>query len=513
MKNAFKFHITLIVAVWFSITACSDIKEENNGDITLSSSSTDIASSSNSSTDIASLSSSSTDYTQSIPDAMKGVIGYGYDIIGGYAKSSDIKAAVLDLNKLTKDNLVLRDVNLTSGEFNTIISEGITKYQSQISNNISTSTSGSYIIGSFSAEIKDNFGESRVSNSSYMFSTSTNRIIRDAYNIKDREDLDKYLTERFKSDLENMTYSQIIQRYGTHVMLGGVLGARLDYHYSVKKKSGTYASNLEALVSAKVEANISAFKVEGGGSLTFDKQTEFNRSFEESSESAKTLVFGGKPEYAQSVQSKKDYDSWINSIEGNEVWIDYYHNSLLPISELITDNLRKLALEAAINEHLDSNKIEITNEPPPEWPNVYETKSFSIPGELEVNGNVFNQPKVQIYFNEIDGMHTDGMAEMKRQEYKTVAFLFSLEIKEVNDGNQYIFIYNTQEKDNKLAEIELHTPNKNDWVSMSGETSDINIESFTEKSFVIRFDATSSGLLSRHTWKSRNMSVKLRFKK
>jgi len=504
MKNAFKFHIALIVAIWFSITACSNINEENNGDIALSSNSTDVAL----------LSSSSTDYTQSIPIAIKSVIGYGYDITGKYAKSNEVKAAVLDLNKLAKDNLVLKDVNLNYGEFSTTTGEGITKYQSKTSNKVSASTSSGYKFWSFSAEAKVNFGEERVSNSSYIFSTSTSYIVKDAYNIKDREDLDEYLTERFKSDLESMTYSQIIQKYGTHVMLGGVLGARLDYHYSVKKKSGTYASNLEALVSTRVEASLKVLKA--GGDIKFEGQKDFSNTFEESSESAKTLVFGGKPEYAQSVQSKRDYDLWISSIEGNEVWIDYYPNSLLPISELITDNLRKFALEAAINEHLDSNKIEIIDEF--EWPNVYETKSFSIPKDVEVNGHgVFEQPKVQIYFNEIDGMHTDGMAEMKRLEYKTVAFLFSLDIKKANAGNQYLFIYNTQkenkEKDNKLAEIVLNTPQKNVWEAVSGETSDIDIESFTEKSFIIRFDASSGIPEGMGKWYGKNMSLKLRFKK
>jgi len=522
MKNTFKFHsymiVTLIVAIWFSITACSNSNEENNGDIALNSSSTDSSSSftditspSSSSTDIASSSSSSIDYTQSIPIAMKGVIGYGYDITDEYAKSWRIKAAVLDLNKLAKDNLVLEDVSLKSGEFSTTIAEGITEYQSKISTQVSTSPSGSNIFGSFSKEVKANFGESKVSNSSYVFSTTTNRIVKDAYNIKNRDDLDKYLTERFKSDLESMTNSQIIEKYGTHVMLGGVLGARLDYHYSIKKKSGTSVRNLEALVSSKVDADIKIFKA--GESSSFEKTQEFSDAFEESTETTKTLVFGGKPEYAQSVQSKQDYDEWIKSIEGNEIWSDYYPGSLLPISELITDNLRKATLEAAINEHLDSNKIVITKEF--EWPNIYETESFSIPGEREVNDNgIFKQPKEQIYFNDFEDMHTDGMAEMERHGYKTVAFLFSLDIKEVNDGYQQIFIYNTQEeneeKDNKLAEIRLDTPNKNDWIAMSGETSDIKIVNFTEQSFIIRFDASGH---DEDTWKNRNVYVKLRFKK
>lgn len=85
----------------------------------------------------------------------------------------------------------------------------------------------------------------------------------------------------------------------------------------------------------------------------------------------------------------------------------------------------------------------------------------------------------------------------------------------VNDGYQHILVYNTQDgndnNNNKVAEIKLDTPDKNDWVlAVSAETPDVNISSFTENSFIIRFDASGQ---NSDTWKNRNMSVKLRFKK
>jgi len=495
MKNAFKFHsymiVTLLVVIWFSITACSNSNEDTT------------------------LSSNSTDNTQSIPSTMKVVIGYGYDITSKYANPSEIKAAVLDLNKLVEDNMVLRNPNLSFGEYSSIVGKEINEYQSKISSNLSKTGHGSDFLGiaAFSKEVKTNFGESRVNSSLYMFSTNMIRIVKDAYNIKDIEDLDKYLTERFKSDLESMTASKIIEKYGTHVMLGGVLGARLDYHYSIKKNSVAYTIDFETLVKGKADANLLFIKA--GVNSSYETDVNFSNYFDKLTEYTKTVVSGGKPEYGQSIQSKQEYDAWINSIEGNEIWIDYYPNSLLPISELVTDNQRKSNLEIAIKDYLESNKIFVKD-----LPNVYETESLLIPGEREINDDGrFKQPDEQVYFSSFKDVYDNGisMSEMKIQGYKWVVFVFSLDIKEVNDGYQQILIYNTHEdndnNNNEVAEIELETtPNgiKNDWVTMPGETKDISIDRFTEQSFTIRFSAHGDG---EDTWKNRNMSVMLRFKK
>ena len=67
------------------------------------------------------------------------------------------------------------------------------------------------------------------------------------------------------NDVENMTPVALVEKYGTHVMLDGILGARLDYHLSTKNIGGKSVTNLEIYASVKAEA---AFKGIGGGGVS-----------------------------------------------------------------------------------------------------------------------------------------------------------------------------------------------------------------------------------------------------
>jgi hypothetical protein len=122
-------------------------------------------------------------------------------------------------------------------------------------------------------------------------------------------------------------------------MLGGVLGARLDYAMSARKKSGTDGMQIGAYAKAKAEAAIEGVKAGAGWEANVD--TEYSQFFETSSVETRTTAVGGRVEYAQAVQSSftaDSYTAWIESIEGREIWSDYYPNSLYPIYELVGTN-------------------------------------------------------------------------------------------------------------------------------------------------------------------------------
>lgn len=294
-----------------------------------------------------------------IPDTLKLMLGRGYDITGSYASSSEIKNSVLDLDKLKQAAYVKRDPNYRTANFESITGSTIQSYQNSLTTKVSTSASaGIEGLGSFSTEIGASFGMERATNSQYAFATSTSRIVKDAYVIDYRNDPSKllaYVSEQFASDVLAMTPKQLISNYGTHVMLGGVLGARLDYNMSVKVKKTSSTYSIGAYANAHAEVTIEGISAGGGSSVSVD--TEFSEYFETSSRVSDTKVVGGNPELARIVHDKGSYEEWIHSIVGNEIWSDYYPNSLVPITEFIADATKKQAVESYCASYFEGKKI------------------------------------------------------------------------------------------------------------------------------------------------------------
>jgi len=291
-----------------------------------------------------------------LPKTVKTVLGYGYDITGNYAYSPDIKPAILDLDKLLEAKRVKEDPNLRYGEFETISGKDINEYMRNITAKVSYKDNANiYNVVSFSNEVGVNFGTELTKKAEYAFATSTSRFVTGAYNIGNKSGLDAYFTQEFANDAGTMSPDQLIKKYGTHVMLGAVLGARVDYHLSVKKTEQNNITNLGAYVKQRAEVTYKG--VTAGASTTGEVDTKFAQYFETDITEYKTKVFGGKVQYGQSINDKKDYDKWIESIAGNEIWIDYYPNSLIPLSDFVTDKSRSDALAQAIVNYCSGKEI------------------------------------------------------------------------------------------------------------------------------------------------------------
>jgi len=294
--------------------------------------------------------------TMQLPNTVKAVIGYGYDITSHYASSPDIKSAILDLNKLLEAQRVNEDPNLRYGEFETITGKDINEYMKSIAVKVSYSANASLVkVASFSGEIGANFSDQRTSKSVYAFTTSTSRIVKGAYNVSDKTGLDGFFTQAFTSDLETMNAEQLIKKYGTHVMLGAVLGARADYHLSVQKKEQDNITNLGAYAKARAEATYKGVTAGAGSSDEVD--LKYKQYFYTETTETKTKVYGGKSEYGQFINDKQEYDKWIESIAGNEIWIDYYPQSLVPLSDLVTDKSRSNAIAQAIETYCKGKEV------------------------------------------------------------------------------------------------------------------------------------------------------------
>jgi len=282
------------------------------------------------------------------------VLGCGYDITQGYARSSDIKKRVLNLSVIADGELVKRDTNMVIGRHEHISGTDVNAYQYKLSQKVTASAKASVLgKGSFSSEVRTSFGMERTETNQYMFCTRRENSHKIAYVIDKLElsdNIGKYLSAEFKNDVEKMNPTALIVKYGTHVMLGGILGARLDYHLSTKNIGSESVNRLEVYASVKASA---AFKgIGGGGGVSAETVLNTEKSFDTSSTKTTTIAFGGKPEFASRVDDPASYQKWLDSIDGNEVWVDYYPNSLFLLSEFVPP-AHKAVVQGAIDAHLN----------------------------------------------------------------------------------------------------------------------------------------------------------------
>jgi len=292
----------------------------------------------------------------------KVVLGRGYDITGRYAYSPEIKEAVLDHNKLMAAEKILKDSNLAEANFTTTSGSTITEYQSELAVSASASSSIGILGASFSSEVGAHFNQTKFESDEYAFATSTSKITKTSFYIDGRRTPAKlipYLSDGFISDLATMKGPDLFAAYGTHVMLGGIWGARLDYHLTAKKKTSKSGTEIGAYAQAKVEAAFGPVSAGGGASTSVD--TKYSNMFDTTGVETTTNAYGGSPEYARSVHDKGDYDAWVATIADNPVWCEYYPESLQPLSAFIDDPAKKAEIEAAYQEYLKGRVITVTN--------------------------------------------------------------------------------------------------------------------------------------------------------
>lgn len=388
------------------------------------------------------------------------IIGRGYDVTGKYADSASIKSAILDFDSLYKDNMILEDKNIEKSSFITKYGTDIRKYQESLAVSASLSASaGVKGVASFSQEVGVNFSRERYENEEYAFATTTSRIVKKGVFVENRKNpgkLIKYVSEGFLNDINEKSAEQIIETYGTHVMLGSIMGARLDYNMSVKKKTSGDSTKIGVYASRRAEATIKGIDVSGETKASVD--TAFSNDFETSTIDIRTFAYGGSSEFGQHVNDESDYSKWIDSIAQNIIWTDYYPDSLIPIYDFIEDSLKKEAVKNAYETYLEGKVINVSDS----------QEKFTVVHKFTEQGFVKNR---------IGGKDNDvGTSNGKETEYE-----FKIEIVKREEDNLHAKLY-MRVKELKWNDTELEGSREITIPVNKKITSlDLNVATYTAK--------------------------------
>ena len=160
------------------------------------------------------------------------------------------------------------------------------------------------------------------------------------------------IDKKYPSD--NAGFKKLIQRYGTHVVLGATLGGRIR-----QAMASNQAYKFELIDYAKAEYgkvfNVEAFIDE-----------EVYGSFEEEYDelNIKVTVSGGDADKALKITDSKilkrdDVNAWKSTLAENATLIDFSGNRLLPLYELIDESLGEEAVDrkAKLKAYMEGSSI------------------------------------------------------------------------------------------------------------------------------------------------------------
>ncbi len=181
----------------------------------------------------------------SLPDNVKTVLCRSYDITQTYANVENVMFPVLDIDKVNNNKFITVLEGGTDGF--TIKAESNKEISSKYEQALNVSISAHGFGATFSNETKRGITKETSFNEGRKY-VSINKIKSNkVYKIDITPSTSGFaslLSDRFILDLNTMTPGDIIKNYGTHVIMGVVIGARLCYYMSYVKSIEKWSSAL-----------------------------------------------------------------------------------------------------------------------------------------------------------------------------------------------------------------------------------------------------------------------------
>ncbi len=278
-------------------------------------------------------------------------LGRGYDVFDNYADPLNVKSILLDRDAMCEADL-FEVIPYERSTFYTASGSNIQEYSQALNHN--TQVSGNYMFFSGSAGV--NFSERRYTRRAYSFATVQSLIKKHGVRVKLDVPIDRigqYLNETASVALNNPNVppEELFRIYGTHVMVGLIVGGRLDYSVSADMTDVDVASRIGMYAEASFKSGFKSASIQTSTEIE-NNMSHFNETMEKRLE-----VYGGKSEEGQNIVNDDDYRGWIESVEEKPVFCDFEESGLVPIWEFCNDQSRRNAIETAFNSYAKSMKI------------------------------------------------------------------------------------------------------------------------------------------------------------
>jgi len=287
-------------------------------------------------------------------------LGYGYDYFGYYANLASLKnGEIFSMGKILKvqaetDDRLINEVAIGQSSEKTRTGTSLSEFTSNF--NVKASVSGGYM--GFTAEVGASFGQSYSETGEDEYAQFSYHVLQKRKVITQAviDDYDEFLTSAARKAINgtSTTYkgekgiAKLIENYGTHVVVSGYVGGRVDYSMMVRRTAVEGAYNLEAYLKAGYKGFFSA---------DVSVETQYSESYKKNQSNCEISIntIGGN----MRVSKQEDLSQWhTNVVNGAGVLMEFDSNSLLPIWELCEDEERAKAIEEYVLGGYYDQKIE-----------------------------------------------------------------------------------------------------------------------------------------------------------
>lgn len=305
------------------------------------------------------------------------VLGYAYDVTGKFLHHESLSdVPIIDVKKF-RDALpqYLDSGYVSYGSSHTVSGLSAIDYQKEISKQRFKGLKGNvgdttFLNANFKKNKEDNAVDKFYSRYSYASHDEVRHYRRLRFvNTVTLPMLIPYLTPEFVANTNNMSADQIVQTYGTHVLIDITLGGRMTLLYSASVRNQTSTTTKKRTTEGGLGLGmLKVFGIDYNNGKTTSEMTQItnnseNRDF--------FLEYSGGSNSGYSFSLDKDGNTsqsfnigaWIASINDQNSEITEINNAFM-ISDFIADPTKKELVRQAIYKYIKDRQVPEAGEVP-----------------------------------------------------------------------------------------------------------------------------------------------------
>lgn len=281
-------------------------------------------------------------------------LGYGYDLTGKYEDSASVKDMVIDVPAFKKDHPSRYDNAATSmRDFRVVVAVNAVDLSEKLSNSL-TDAAGSKL---FKASITSFYPEQTAFSAKYVYGDYTDIIQFRQVKMMNHTLLQQYLSPGFTSDLQTMNKTDLVKKYGTHVLSNIFLGAKLHAVYQAVSN----ASEAKRRRSVEAGFTVAIQKVFRSSSGYLDVVTAADYSTISEAKIIYEAIGGDLSALKETTTvspTRVNYADWLGTLKPEEaMFIGIDRDGLIPLYELIADPVKKAEVKEYIARYLKEGEV------------------------------------------------------------------------------------------------------------------------------------------------------------
>lgn len=286
-----------------------------------------------------------------------GGLGYGYDVTGEYANALSSRHQVVNITEFIKNEPGrFNNDRVLSASFSAMEAKNASEFSELLSQNLEATRGKNMFRETLSSNFSNTMTNNNKFEAKYIYAKATHEIIFSRFNVNaDANQLINYLTPEFLQSLNSKTPQQIVEEYGTHVMLDIYIGAKLEALYQAETTDPDRQQAAYAGIDLAMKTIFSSLPLSHNypqPAKNFNQRLSFRSIGGDPSKSLNGYLNLDKSNPKFSI-----YD-WQNTVNlSNSYLVDFSKYSLIYIYDFVSNPTKKAALKAYVDQYLIDNKV------------------------------------------------------------------------------------------------------------------------------------------------------------